>query len=54
MSKEEIETDALVFILVNEMREAEEAVRRLRRVVETIGERACVRYDLSRPRTARE
>ena len=49
MSKKETETDSLIFILVNEMREAEEAVSRVRRVVETIGERAGVRYDLSRP-----
>lgn len=50
MPKEAIETDALVFILVNEMREAEEAVRRVRAVVKEIGERSGVRYDLSRSR----
>jgi hypothetical protein len=48
MPREAIETDALVFILVNEMREAEEVVSRLRVIVKEIGERSGVRYDLSR------
>ena len=54
MSKKETETDALVFILVNEMREAEESVSRVRAVVKEIGERVGVRYELRSPRTARE
>jgi len=41
-------SDTLTFILVNEMRQLEEAAERVRLVVKAIGERAGVRYELPR------
>jgi hypothetical protein len=52
------EQDALIFILVNEMRQLEEAAERVRLVVKELGKRAGVKWELTgglgRPSTTRQ